>query len=93
VLLQGNKQKQQRQQQFFYPSWLSDSWQERLRVLNVLSKLCPHHCPLMLRMTPAPIHVLGILRAPAKQENQNGNNNKQTVVYNSSFHFDCFIPK
>jgi hypothetical protein len=28
------------------------------------------------------------IRAPAKQGNQNGNSNKQTVVYNSSFHFD-----
>ncbi|CAE8647194.1 unnamed protein product [Polarella glacialis] len=25
-------------------------------------------------------------RAPAKQRNQHGNNNKQAVVYNSSFH-------
>jgi CRISPR/Cas system-associated protein endoribonuclease Cas2 len=27
-------------------------------------------------------------RAPTKQGNQNENNNKQTVVHNTSFHFD-----
>ncbi|CAE8623112.1 unnamed protein product [Polarella glacialis] len=34
------------------------------------------------------IYRHAVIRVLAKRRNQNGNNNKQTVVYNSNFHFD-----